>query len=99
MEFAKIRVEYNKLIDKHNKILKYNISIIFPEIPSDLFTWDLSQVYVWMAQELSVSVQCPPSLHAAPRGIRVLTCLPLSHNSMYHVISPSSICLERKPSI
>jgi hypothetical protein len=32
------------------------------------------------------------------RGIRVVTLLPLSHNYMYHVISPSP-CLERKTSV
>jgi hypothetical protein len=42
----------------------------------------------------------PPILHAPPpHGIRVVTRLALSHNSMYHVISPSSSCVERKTSV
>jgi hypothetical protein len=35
-------------------------------------------------------VSSPPS-YPPPQGSRVVTRLPLSHHSMYHVISPSSL--------
>jgi hypothetical protein len=37
-----------------------------------------------------------PLSYPRPPGNHVVTRLPLPHNSMYHVISPSSSCLERK---
>jgi hypothetical protein len=52
-----------------------------------------------MAQELTVSVRYPPLFNApSPRSINVVTLLPLSHNSMCHVVSRSSNCLEKKNS-
>jgi hypothetical protein len=52
----------------------------------------VSHVYFRMDQDLPVSIRYPPLLHAPPpRGIRVVTLLPLSHNSIYHVVSPSAL--------
>jgi hypothetical protein len=51
--------------------------------------------HVW--DELLVSVRYPP-LHHAPLN-RVITHLALISNYMYHVISPSSPCLEKKTSV
>jgi hypothetical protein len=57
----------------------------------------IKYVYVRMAQELTVSVRYSPFFNAPlPRSISVVTLLPLSHNSMCHVGSRSSSCLEKK---
>jgi hypothetical protein len=58
----------------------------------------LSHVYVEMAQELPVSAWYSPSfMPPRPPGFLVITRLPLSHNSIYHMISPSSCCVKEIP--
>jgi hypothetical protein len=62
--------------------------------PSHLFIWIvLSHVFYLVGSGVAPSgliyflSSCPPP----PQGIRVITRLPLSHHSMYHVISASSL--------
>jgi hypothetical protein len=50
-----------------------------------------------MAMKLPFSARYSPFLHA-PTGNRVVNSLTLTHNSMYRVISPSSLLLKRKTS-